>query len=590
MQVNVKSILDVFSQTRTLHIPYFQRAYVWGKENWEKFYNDIADIALAIQGNEKPETYFIGSIILRNEGVNNNNGENFGVIDGQQRLSTFVIFMKALYLSLGGNDAFKQGFIRQGIYNNNEPQPLLLPNYNDRLIYNRLINLEILNRETIDESSNMANAFAYFADRIINSRDGIDNEYAVTSQNLLTAVMYYIKLVCIEVSQNENAQKIFETINCTGVKLTTGEMLKNYLYDEHSVEQYEQTWKRIMEDYTYWNDEEIAKGRLKDNHIENFLYRYMLITMQEPIIREELSTIDRQRFRKHDNLYGNFIRLIENYKIDIDWLKTNLMEYATAYKNTFRKDVLNSAIPRYPAIERIVNLMFAQSAWTMTPYILYILNNQHDSDERRRLFGYLETYLIRRIFCQSRNNNYSDMFSENLIGQGINTYEAFRHYVNDANSRGALIMPSDEELRNAIMNNSFKKAEAKLLLYMLETKQNENFRGDTRFSNGYADFEVQQIMPDMNNEAWANPDYSETDRKRLTQTIGNYALIRHKLKNDGKKLNWEEKRNAMRKEIENIKTSEFISRMSTMDKQFSETNIELRNQYIAELAINHWKI
>jgi uncharacterized protein with ParB-like and HNH nuclease domain len=34
------------------------------------------------------------------------------------------------------------------------------------------------------------------------------------------------------VQDGENAQKIFETINCTGIKLTTGEMLKNYLFDE----------------------------------------------------------------------------------------------------------------------------------------------------------------------------------------------------------------------------------------------------------------------------------------------------------------------------------------------------------------------
>ena len=65
MKVDEVSINQVFLANRTLKIPYFQRPYVWGEANWEKFYNDIAEITMAVNEGEEPETYFMGSIILK---------------------------------------------------------------------------------------------------------------------------------------------------------------------------------------------------------------------------------------------------------------------------------------------------------------------------------------------------------------------------------------------------------------------------------------------------------------------------------------------------------------------------------------------
>ena len=94
MKVDEVSINQVFLTNRTLKIPYFQRPYVWTKPNWEKFYNDVAEIAIAINEGDEPETYFMGSIILKKGKFAG--GQHLDVIDGQQRLSTIVLFMKAL--------------------------------------------------------------------------------------------------------------------------------------------------------------------------------------------------------------------------------------------------------------------------------------------------------------------------------------------------------------------------------------------------------------------------------------------------------------------------------------------------------------
>lgn len=581
MKVDEVSINQVFLANRTLKIPYFQRPYVWGEPNWEKFYNDIAEITMAVNEGEEPETYFMGSIILKKGKFVG--GQHLDVIDGQQRLSTIVLFMKALYLSLGRNDFFYQNFMQQSLLG--ETKPILVPNHNDMATYTQLINADVLNRDAINDT-NMAQAFAYFANRIYKSRNGEDEDYRVTPENLYNTVITYVRLVCIEVEKDENAQKIFETINCTGIKLTTGEMLKNYLYDETRIEEYERTWKKVFEgqNLSYWNDD-IVLGRLESNHIKNFFYRYMLIKMQEPEIKKNLTATEIKSYRKQDGLFEKFKSLIEKNNLSIDSMIEDVIDCAKLYMETFKKDALDDALTRFPGIERLVGLMYAQDAWTMTPYILYILKSQPDSRERQKLFGYMETYLVRRTFCKSKNNNYSDMFSENLIGQGVNTYEGFKAYVNNAAARGALLMPSDEALTTAIMNED-QKRNANVLLYMLESKLNESFV-DSEYTNSYSDFIVEQIMPETTNSAWASASYSNENRERLTKTVGNFVLLREKLKSADKKADWQRKRNAMKERASEIDTSAIVRRGLDI---FNEQTIEKRNQWIAEKAIEAWPL
>jgi hypothetical protein len=252
---------------------------------------------------------------------------------------------------------------------------------------------------------------------------------------------------------------------------------------------------------------------------------------------------------------------------------------------TFKKDVLEEALTRFPGIERLVGLMYAQDSWTMTPYILYILKNQPDPRERQRLFGYMETYLVRRTICKSKNNNYSDMFSENLIGQGVKTFDEFKAYVNNASARGTLLIPTDEELKDAILKED-QKRNANVLLYMLESKINESFT-ESEFTNGYTDFVVEQIMPEKGNAAWASASYSNEDREWLTKTIGNFVLLREKLKSADKKANWQRKKNAMMDRSSKIEVSVIVTRGLGI---FNEQTIEKRNQWIAEKAIEAWPI
>ena len=89
MDAGKATISGVFNGSRLLEIPFYQRAYVWGEEQWERFLGDMAFVTAS----KRP--YFLGSIILKQASSGttwSEVSEVRTVIDGQQRLTTMVIF------------------------------------------------------------------------------------------------------------------------------------------------------------------------------------------------------------------------------------------------------------------------------------------------------------------------------------------------------------------------------------------------------------------------------------------------------------------------------------------------------------------
>lgn len=581
MKVEAVSINQVFLNNRILKIPFFQRGYVWKKKNWEQFFNDIANVA-SMEENEMPEKYFLGSIILKDAGFKSGS-QQYDVIDGQQRLTTIVMFMKALYLALGRNDLFNIAFMQMSL--TGETKPILITNYNDQYVYNEIVNRDSISREPIVKDNRLAEAFAYFAGRIIDARNPVDGSAPITPAALLQAVINYVRLVAIEVQEGENAQKIFETINCAGIKLTTGEMLKNFLFSEDRKDDYERTWKPVFENLnrSYWEGE-MVNGRIQDSHIENFFYRYMLIKMQEPAIKSGLTVNETKAFRQKDGLFEKFRHMINKFGISKEAAINEIVDYARLYLNTFKKDILDDAAVQYGGIERLVYFMYAMDSWTMTPYILYILRNVESDSEKTRLFHYMENYLVRRTICKSKNNNYSDMFSENLIGQNINTYEGFRAYVNDAANRGALLMPSDEDVVKAVKENDLKR-DALTILYLLESKVNDTFQSSER-DNSYNTFVREQVMPEKADDNWPlGSGYNPEQRKDIAKTLGNFVILREKLKSKAKSAKWTEKRNAMKAGVVDLSLFHAIENNLS---SWNETTIEERNKWIAGKVLDAW--
>lgn len=570
MQANTVKIQEVFQSNIVLKIPYFQRSYVWDEGNWERFLSDMLDLP------ETNDNYFLGSVILKKAGTNDFGYEQFDVVDGQQRLTTLVIFSKILYLLAGKDDKFRNKFLQD-----DTNAPVLQPNRKDASVFNAIVLLDGIGNELAGKGR-VKDAYDYFLNKLC------DPKIKDKANELIRFMNNHVYLVRITVEEQENEQQIFDTINSLGQDLTTGELLKNYLFNDGNVELYDTKWAPTFEkggnDYNYWTDQ-LTKGRLKANNIEMFFYYFMLIKMQSPEIRTSLSPTEKKHFRKQEGLFESYKCLIRNHNIETNSLIDEIVEYAKIYHSCFNQDILKEALVKYPSIQRISFIMFAQGTWTPVPYLLYILKNVSSETERVHIFGYIENYLVRRMVCKSKNNNYSDLFSENLVGQAISSFNSLKEYLNDSESRGTLLMPTDKEVMEAMQNKDLRK-ESTLLLYLLESKVNPNFTNST-FNNGYAEFGIEPLMPiKYDNENWPKTESYETEtRDVLIRTLGNQMLVRgNKLSSTKSLMKWSKKREHLKNLVQDLSLSHVIQWQN-----WNEDVIIKRNDLLGKKINEIWK-
>ena len=256
MKAGEVCINDIFNGARLIEVPFYQRAYVWKEEQWERFLTDMEYVS------DTQRHYFLGSIILKN-GETPNMTDAFSsrkiIIDGQQRLTTLILFFKVLCLKVGCNGYFDHDFR----FSNGDIA--MQHGRNDsaafKLVTSQNTAGEIKN--TTPPSSIIA-AYNFFMQKADPARINLN----VIKQN--------VQFVSVDLVDSEDEQQVFDTINSLGVRLTTAELLKNYFYSRDNVREYEENWVSVFEKDAeckqYW-DQEIETGRIKRKKPESFRIR-----------------------------------------------------------------------------------------------------------------------------------------------------------------------------------------------------------------------------------------------------------------------------------------------------------------------------
>lgn len=276
------NINGIFNGARKLEVPFYQRAYVWDEEQWDRLLEDLAYITAT------NNTYFIGSIILKQAKVNTWEvvSDKKIVVDGQQRLTTLMLFYKALCLLTNTMDKFNSLFkLEDGSLslclglNDEESLKIVMKQDKPEIIANN------------DNISNIIPAFNYFITHIVPEKY---NRIRI-NQNLL--------FVCIDLDEGEDEQQIFDAINSLGVRLTTAELLKNYFYSRESIKEYEDNWVSVFEKdteaKTYWNYE-FEAGRITRSMIDVFFDSYFHLFVQDT--KYKVSAEDKILYDRVDNL------------------------------------------------------------------------------------------------------------------------------------------------------------------------------------------------------------------------------------------------------------------------------------------------
>lgn len=221
----------------TYSIPRFQRDYSWAGDEWEDLWEDILG---TIQEGGEP-AHYMGYLVLQSQ-----DEKSFDVIDGQQRLTTLSLIALSVLKNLNRlvdegktPDQNKQRLeqIRNTYIGYLDPVTLVtrskltLNRNNDSYFQNYLVPLGHLPVRGFRASEHsLRKAFEWFDKRVRDYAKKRGGDEGVVLASLVETMSDRLFFTVISVTDELNAYKVFETLNARGVRLSSTDLLKNYLF------------------------------------------------------------------------------------------------------------------------------------------------------------------------------------------------------------------------------------------------------------------------------------------------------------------------------------------------------------------------
>ena len=554
MEFSQKTVLGLFDSSKKYFIiPVYQRAYSWEKSEWKNFIEDLEEQA---KGENK---YYYGNLLLETIVKD----REYEIIDGQQRITTITIFMRALVDVLKERDLDVDVDIDdiEKTYLKNRGNIKLRPVEYDRACYDSIIvDGNDIYKDTTVSQRRMLNAKKYFYQYLLDKTN-------VQLKKLLD-VIEEAEINCIELKGKKEAALMFELENNRGKDLTNLEKLKSYfMYQMHvnskedetdsNIEYVSNIFKNI---YLIVNDLKINEDSLLIYHCNAYLNGYDYRTIDD--IKDVLkSSVDKVKFIKEfvDGLYTSFA--------DMKKLENSKNEYLTQ----MRKLTIPAFV--YPFLIKGMK---------------YIGENSTDMDN---LYDIMEKLIFRqklinsRADLNSRLNNILKSFEGDVVWLREEVYQKLnseRHWNDDK---------VEEFLDGYMSENSVLK----YLLYNYE---------DFIQSRGYSigditikEAEIEHISPQTpiiggGYEVDENGKYSEEFEEDYLNCLGNLVIISKShncsIGNGSfdKKLNTYMKNTILRQQTE---IKEFISG-DLENPIWDSAAIQRRHDKILEFALDRWSL
>ena len=285
-----KKLKSLLSDDHEFFIPKYQREYSWEDEHIDDFWNDLYNHFMS---GEKIEYYF-GTIILVNK---NDSGEQFSVVDGQQRLTTTITFLSVirdLFLDLSQDTHAKT--VNDFIFLEEGSQILHLSKNNSEFFNTVILPMKKYSekKDDLNKNVNIRNkTLAQCYERLRSKLKSIidskidDNEKVVLLTKIYQHFLKYFVIVRTVIDSPGRAYKIFESINNRGAGLAESDLVKNYLlelvdHDKLDVDLAHDNWISLLSI--------LGLTKVKE---DDFLWNYLLAFVGPTVPGEVFSTIQK---------------------------------------------------------------------------------------------------------------------------------------------------------------------------------------------------------------------------------------------------------------------------------------------------------
>ena len=512
MQTETHSIHDILAKNATsFFIPPFQRAYAWGKTEIERYFSDIIRIInseLDTSQSDKLE-HFFGTLVIKEEKAGFVNKSI--VVDGQQRLTTTLLFL----IALRDNEPNKENrdFITDTYLTNNassfQDKIKLKQVSKDWDAYRALIN------GTSAKPGIIKNAYDIFTKLIANikiSRPEITLEkYIVAIQRLNVAVIFLDE----RPFKGEDPQIIFETLNSLGKPLTLSDLIRNYVLLNMDC-----THQAIMYETIWYPKIELQLTGSTSDFFRDFLQYKKSTSISDNNTKE---------------VYANFKNFVEesysNHKAFID----DIVKYVKLYTWIIQAEITDTISPdkiKDSQIKELLRNIFHDiKTEAFKPFILGLLyyhQNQTSTiifsdDNFIAILQIIRTYLIRRRIArltQGENKNIVLLCNRihDLVQKKIEMIDLL------SSMFYKMRLPNDDEIRQVLMISKFYEDFKTYGKFILGKIEEHNAKVPVDFRN--AKITIEHIMPQTLNDEWKTMlgnNYEEIYKKYL-HNIGNLIL------------------------------------------------------------------
>ena len=567
-----EKLLSYFQNNYQYEIPFFQRSYVWDEENWELLLENLREEVEAYNNNEDSE-HFIGTIITKPLEQNSFDTVKHELIDGQQRITTITIILKALAdTSTNELPNLKQSLLNYLIFQDTQGQEYL------RLVHSKLdapyyqkVMKKLKEDEKVESSDHqMVRAYHYFSNAF--------SEFSDQDRDIYSKVLLHkLPVIAMFLADNDDEQEIFDTINSIGVRLTISELLKNYIFrDDELKPLYEEYWFNLFEseeeDTNFWNATKTA-GRIKRTNLELLLYCVLIIETGKEV--------------KIEKLFNQFKKYLKDKSTEENkaFLK-RLHNHAKTYRE-FPSSSQLSEIQYSNTETRVFHVIEYLEITTVYPLLLKIYDSVMDETERLKILEILESYLVRRLLTKLTSKNYNRFFiqligdlskEENLTAKVF--AEKLLGFTQDTNR-----FPSDAEFKKAFKHSYLYNKYAREILFIIVLYQLDNNYSDVRklSVNSYS---VEHIMPKKWREHWDDGSLTEeqkSDRDWTLKRMGNLTLITKNLNSALRNAPWNKKKDTL------AQYSKLPITTSYLGVEWNEENIKERAEDLSNIAVNIWK-
>jgi len=566
MQANPRTIRVLFDSQLRYVVPMFQRLYVWKESpQWQTLWEDISEKAsLRVEG-RSTRPHYLGALII--EGVKPESPQEvkrFLVIDGQQRMTTLQILLCAFRDLAKQNHwpAIEKPLTRY--VENPDPEVMekpeeeiykLWPTTLNRDIFRSIMSagrcaeverrhplIRIGRRRNPEPRNNLVDAYLYFSKQIEAWINRVA-EASITEQSkcafgLLQALQEDFCVVEIALSDGDDSQEIFYSLNSQGAPLSQSDLLRSLIFMRAEKEKQDRDeifrdfWSRF--ETPFWSSE-VKRGGRSYSRLDLGLRFFLMAKTGSLIDARRVNEEYRRWIQTQPPKYGSVREELADFA-----------EHGDVYAS------YETACAPLPSTDfRRVLAEFDVS--TALPLVMFLTKDAGlDDQQKGACLATLESFIARRYFTGEENKEYNKFFAEvigDLLGKkGADVLPVLTVKLLSGKGGSTRVWPTDDDVIDKAINRNVYQGLSRVGLRLILERVELSLR--TKKSEGLdiePNLQIEHVLPQNWSTHWllegkqipdtiskyphlATDEFvalAEAMRKRNTalQTIGNLTLL-----------------------------------------------------------------